>query len=685
MGNGRGIFIQGSGNFIGHIATGGGNTIAYNTNEGILIGWSAANNRIEVNNIHDNGVGVYAMDDTTTANPFTQNTIFANAALGLDLAPWGVNLNDPGDGDTGANQRLNYPEFTASSTSMVEGTACHGCTVEIYLSDSDPSNHGEGQSLLGSLVAGPYGDFTFNFPSSLATCDRITATTTDVFGNTSEFSPNRAVGLCITLNPSWFFLIEITIFLIIWFVIFLVRRRRGRPHGGAAAVGGAAGLLAALIIGGAMVALPFIEAGLPWVTPEEEEMPVMLPACEAFLAPSSMHVMDAFMPPDPLGDDGEHGMPPDPLGDDGEHGMPIDPYGQFALIWDPLKDDGQHGDGMVNPLADDGQHGDGMVDPLADDGQHNMPGDPYDQGMQVFWLVDLVGPSGMATRRLTGGTAIPLSSFLLSGKGLMVEDQDYDSQGASQEGLMVDSQDYDAQGASQEGLMIDEQDWDLQGASQEGLMINDHDWDLVGVLQEGLMVNDHDYDVQPFFWRLTGLAAPEDGSLMPFCGSTHWVGFQLGGTSPIPLLPWTNSAPPPSEPPPSPPQPVVILAEEEPTECEPTFTASMNLACRVGPDSAYEELGYLLQGESASVEGRNDKSTWWYIPNPDWQGYCWVWDGGGEAACIPEDLAEQEAPPLPDPGSGDPVCSPDLPKEKCEANGWTWMQVTDLYGICVCP
>jgi CSLREA domain-containing protein len=658
LGNGRGIFIQGSDNFIGHVATGGGNTIAYNNNEGILIVWSAAHNRIEVNDIHDNGVGVYAMDDTTNANPFTQNTIFANAALGLDLAPWGVNLNDPGDGDTGANQRLNYPEFTSASTSVAEGTACHGCTVEIFQSDLDSSNHGEGEVLLGSVVAGPFGDFTFNYPSTLATCDRITATTTDVFGNTSEFSPNRAVGLCMTLDPSDFFLVEITIFIIIWFAIFIVRRRRGRPVGGAAAAGGAAGLMAALVMGGAMVALPFIEVGLPWVMPEEEETPLLLPACESFLAPSSMHVMDAFMPPEPLGDDGQHGDGmTDPLADDGQHNMPVDPYDRFFLSWDPSESNAM------------------PVDPLADDGEHGMP---------VVWLVDLVGPSGMATRRLTNGNVIPLSSFMLSGEGLMVEDKDYDTQGASQEGLMVDSQDYDTQGASQEGLMVNDHDWDLEGAQQDGLMIDEQDWDLVGVLQEGLMVDDQDYQVQPFYWRLTGLARSGDGALLPFCESTHWVAFRLGGTSPIPLLPWTDSAPPPSEPP-SPPQPVVILPEEEPEECEPTFTANMNLTCRYGPDSLYKELGYLLQGESALIEGRNADSTWWYIPNPDWQGSCWVWDGGGQAICISEDIPVRRAPPLP-PTETPIICSRDMGRDACEAAGGTYMESrTSAESYCDCP
>ena len=695
LGNGRGIFIQGNDNFIGHIATGGGNTIAYNGDEGVLLAWSASHNLIEVNTIHDNGVGVYAMDDTTSANPFTQNLIYGNASLGLDLAPMGVNLNDPGDADTGANQRLNYPELSSTSTTVAEGTTCHGCTVEVFRSDTDPSNHGEGETLLGSIVAGPFGDFSLTYPSSLATCDRITATTTDVFGNTSEFSPNAAVGLCLTIDPSWFFLIEITIFIIIWFAVLVMRRRGGRPFGGAAAAGGAAGLVAALGAAGLMYALPNVELNFPRGGPPAQ-LPAVLPACERFLVPGSMIPFEGArsMPIDPLADDGEHGdglVNPladdgqhgdglvNPLTDDGEHGMPVDPYDHLTLSWDPfdqetmpidpladdgqhgdglvnpLADDGQHGDGLVNPLADDGQHGDGLVDPLADDGEHGMPVDPYDQNAGIVWQVELVGPAGVAMSMVTTGKSIPLSAFGINSEKLMVNDQDYDSEPLAFNSVPGESTDF----LGYEGI--------------DGESVN------------SLMIDHNDYDFEQFHWRLTGLLNSGDGALNPFCRSTNWRAFQLGGFSPMLALPWNEAAPPPPAPAPLPPEPTPVVTQEAPVGCVPTFTATINLTCRFGPDSAYKELGYLLQGESATIEGRNGDSTWWWIPNPDWQGYCWVWDGGGDAICIPEDLAQIKAPPLPTPTPTQLACRSNLPQQECIAAGGTYSSGATSAPTCTCP
>ncbi len=764
LGNGRGIFIQGNGNFIGHVATGGGNTIAHNMDEGVLLAWSASQNRIEVNTIHDNGVGVFAMDDTTSANPFTQNIIYGNTTLGLDLAPVGVNMNDPGDADSGANLRLNYPEFTAANTTSAEGTACHGCTVEVYKSDNDPSGNGEAESLIGSVVAGPFGDFSITYPSPLAICDRITATTTDVFGNTSEFSPNAAVGLCIVLDPSWFFLIEITIFIIIWFGVFVRGRHLGRPVGGAAGIGGAAGLVVALGAFGLMSALPNVELNFP--RGGSPNVPSGLPACERFLVPGSMTPFEGArgMPPfslgeegnqwmtlNPYGDDGEHGDSSvmddgqhgdgivNPLADDGEHGdgsvmddgehgMPVDPYGHLTLSWmpiDPLKDDGehgdssvmddgehgdssvmddgQHGDGIVNPLADDGehgddsvmddgehgdgsvmddgQHGDGIVDPLADDGEHgDIPADSVmDDGEHgdrtaflaeggVLWQVEMIGPGGLTMSMVTSENSIPLSAFGIKAEGLMVNDQDYDSESLGFDGV--------------------------DGESQDSLMVNDEDWDLTNPLgfdgvdgesQDSLMVNDEDWDSEPLFWRLTGYAPSGDGSMQPFCRSTNWTSFQLGAPESLHTLPWSEAAPPPPAPAPLPPEPTPIVTQEAPVGCAPTFTANMNLTCRFGPASVYHELGYLLLGESATIEGRNADSTWWWIPNPDWQGYCWVWDGGGDAICIPEDLQVIAAPPPPTPTPTPLACTSDLGPDACAAAGGTYSGGVTSAPVCNCP
>ncbi|TFH31792.1 MAG: hypothetical protein E4G99_13545 [Anaerolineales bacterium] len=52
----------------------------------------------------------------------------------------------------------------------------------------------------------------------------------------------------------------------------------------------------------------------------------------------------------------------------------------------------------------------------------------------------------------------------------------------------------------------------------------------------------------------------------------------------------------------------------------------------------------------------------WSMRAEGWYDYCWVWDGGGDAICIPEDLQIIAAPPLPTP-------TPTLPA------GLTWVRM----------
>jgi CSLREA domain-containing protein len=714
LGNGRGVAIQGSGNFIGHVATGGGNTIAYNDNEGVMLTWSASQNRIEANTIHDNGVGIYAMDDTTSANPFTQNSIYANAALGIDLAPWGVNVNDPGDSDTGANQRLNYPVFTTLNTTSVSGTACHGCTVEVFRSDEDASGYGEGESLIGSVVAGPYGDFNITYPSPLAICDKVTATATDAFGNTSEFSPYAPVGLCLVLDPSWLFLIEVIIFIIIWFAARSFGRRAGLAAGPAAAAGGAAGVVAALGVFGLMAALPNVELNI--LRGGSPEAPEILPPCESFLTPGSMIPFagaqglpndpdDPSLSWTPIGPEGqgedvqwqveligptgeimsevtdEHAIPLSAFGiraeqvmDDGEHGdgavMDDGEHGDGAIMDDgehgdtilpeSVMDDGEHGDGAV---MDDGEHGDGAVmddgehgdtilsESVMDDGEHG-DGAVMDDGEHG----DLIGPSLMDDGE-HGDSAGSVMDDGEHGDGAVMDDGEHGDTILS-ESVMDDGE----HGDTTDPLGYD----GVDGESQDSLMINDQDWDF-----------------EHFFWRLTGYTPSSDGSMQPFCRPTNWSSFQLGAPESLPPLPWLASAPP-APPEPSEPAPVDEGDEVPPEPCTPAFTAAMNLTCRSGPDSAYEEQGYLLEGESAAVEGRNADSTWWWIPNPDWQGHCWVWDGGGDAICIPEDLPEIAAPPLPT--EEPPACRIDLDRDACIEAGGTYVdEGATAAARCVCP
>jgi CSLREA domain-containing protein len=165
LGNhGKGIRVQATASRIGP-----GNIIAYNTDGGILLGGN------------DND-----------GNTITENSIFGNAGLGIDIVPvFSVNQNDPGDGDSGPNEQLNFPVIQSASPTVVTGTACGGCRVEIFIADGTGS-HGQGRTFVGAATAGGGGGFSVSI-SGVSVGDRVTSTATDAAGNTSEFSANVTV------------------------------------------------------------------------------------------------------------------------------------------------------------------------------------------------------------------------------------------------------------------------------------------------------------------------------------------------------------------------------------------------------------------------------------------------------------------------------------------------------------
>jgi hypothetical protein len=133
-------------------------------------------------------------------NRITQNSIFGNNGLGIDLDAlednFGVNPNDPGDGDVGPNTALNFPEFNfvtdnGGGSFTLDGNAPPNSTVEIFATaGDDPSGHGEGKLYLTSVTANGGGGFsvTITAPGGYS---KATATATDANGNTSEFSRNK--------------------------------------------------------------------------------------------------------------------------------------------------------------------------------------------------------------------------------------------------------------------------------------------------------------------------------------------------------------------------------------------------------------------------------------------------------------------------------------------------------------
>jgi len=121
-----------------------GNLIAYNRSNGFWV-HAGSFNIIRRNSIHSNGER-------------------------------GIVLTD------GGNQMLPAPVILTVIETSVSGTACPGCTVEIFSDAED-----EGRVYEGSAVANAAGLFTFTQPTGL-TGPYVTATATDSDGNTSEFS-----------------------------------------------------------------------------------------------------------------------------------------------------------------------------------------------------------------------------------------------------------------------------------------------------------------------------------------------------------------------------------------------------------------------------------------------------------------------------------------------------------------
>ncbi len=173
-------------NTIGGIAENAGNVIAY----------TPAYNGI-------NYAGVRVRPGVTN-NAILGNSFFANAGLGIDLAAYQVTPNDDCDADAGAqNFPLLAEAFTGSGTGVrgaAYGKANTPLRLEFFANPScHPSGHGEGKLFLGSAYvttdASCVASFIAPLPRSAPPGHVITATATDPYNNSSEFSS------CLTTRP----------------------------------------------------------------------------------------------------------------------------------------------------------------------------------------------------------------------------------------------------------------------------------------------------------------------------------------------------------------------------------------------------------------------------------------------------------------------------------------------------
>jgi len=135
LANGHGVHIDGGKlNTIG--GKGGRNVIAFNTGRGVLLESGPAN----------------------IDNLITENSIFNNGSLGIDLGANGLTANDLNDPDSGANHFLNFPVLTTASISngqitisgTLNSTTNSNFVIHFYANSAcDPLGHGEGQRFLG--------------------------------------------------------------------------------------------------------------------------------------------------------------------------------------------------------------------------------------------------------------------------------------------------------------------------------------------------------------------------------------------------------------------------------------------------------------------------------------------------------------------------------------------------------
>jgi parallel beta-helix repeat protein len=211
-------------NLIGTDRTGASNL--GNTGHGIaLVCAGDSNNTIQSNVIAFNGGdGFYDEPDYRfgnlhLSNRLTQNSIFSNTGLGINLLPPpfgtvdGVTPNDPCDTDAGGNQLQNFPVLTTALSDgaslnlkgSLDSAASATFTIEFFSNSTcEASGNGEGRVYLGSTSVTTNGSclaaINVTLPVAVAAGQFITATATDSAGNTSEFSACRVVasGICVT-------------------------------------------------------------------------------------------------------------------------------------------------------------------------------------------------------------------------------------------------------------------------------------------------------------------------------------------------------------------------------------------------------------------------------------------------------------------------------------------------------
>jgi parallel beta-helix repeat protein len=217
-----------------NIVTGNGSTAGTTSQNGGISLRRASNALVSTNRIFGNtGDGIIVKgSQPATGNRLTQNSIYNNGELGIDLNAGTVSNGDGAslnsNTDTGGNDLLNFPVLESvrieANRLIIEGFSKPSTTIEFFIADADPSSFGEGRTYLATLLegsaqdtdtaTGSYGPaavngvvqgsdttnrfrFSFALPAGVTTSSFITATATCLSASgctvattnsTSEFS-----------------------------------------------------------------------------------------------------------------------------------------------------------------------------------------------------------------------------------------------------------------------------------------------------------------------------------------------------------------------------------------------------------------------------------------------------------------------------------------------------------------
>ena len=286
--NGVGIRLEGfgEGDYIGGGDEGMRNLVAFNRSHGIEL-VMAGGVDVTGNLIHHNGgdgirlsSGDVGASGSAARNTFSLNSTYQNGGLGIAFQ------------DRAFNRGIAPPEITRGERTRVSGTACPNCRVEVFLADVDPSGFGEGKTFLAWNQASPDGQFGTSYPD-IGACKVLTATATDAQGNTSTFSRNFGVGICLRPRP---------LVALIWVIgaagggsafTVIIRRRpltlRVAPW---LLLGGLLGLGAGILL----LRLPFVQ--IAWPQQSGQSAPGGLPAgLPAPVTPNGTYAADTLQPP----------------------------------------------------------------------------------------------------------------------------------------------------------------------------------------------------------------------------------------------------------------------------------------------------------------------------------------------------------------------------------------------------